>query len=373
MSQIAVPCTLMRGGTSKGPYFRLSEVPEDRTQLERFLLAVMGSPDERQIDGLGGADWLTSKTAMVGPSKRPDADVDFLFGQVIIDEARVDFKPLCGNLTSAVGPFAIESGIIKASDPETRVRIFNVNTNAIIDAVIQTPGGKITYEGGTAIDGVPGTAAPIELFFSNLVGTRTGKLLPTGNAIDVIEGVEVSCVDAAIPMIITRAEQMGLTGYESPADIDANRPFFDKLEHVRVAASHAMGMGDPTGSVVPKFCIVSEAKGRDGKKAIINARYMVPATCHRTFPLVGGQCLAAACIQKGTVVDGLIDVSDEQRQTIHIEHPVGVLGTVIEFEGKRDAPDVKRIGFVRTARRLMEGRVFVPADAWPDMAEELAV
>ncbi len=371
MSQIAIPCTLMRGGTSKGPYFRLSEVPDDYEKLERFLLAVMGSPDERQIDGLGGADWLTSKTAMVGPSSRADADVDFLFGQVIIDEARVDFKPNCGNLTSAVGPFAIEAGIVAADDPVTRVRIFNVNTNAIIHAVIQTPGGKITYEGDTAIDGVPGTAAPIELFFTNLVGTRTGKLLPTGNAIDTIEGVEVSCVDAAIPMIIARAEQMGLSGYEMPDVIDANRAFFDKLEQVRVAASHAMGLGDPTGSVVPKFCIVSKA--REDGVGRINARYMVPATCHRTFPLVGSQCLAAACIRTGTVLDGLMVVGDETRQTIHIEHPVGTLDTLIEFTGTREDPDIKGIGFVRTARRLMEGQVFIPAAAWPEMKDKLAV
>ena len=192
----------MRGGTSKGPYFRLADVPKDRAVLERLLLCVMGSPDTRQIDGLGGADWLTSKTAMVGPSKRPGVDVDYLFGQVIIDKAIVDFRPNCGNLTSAVGPFAIESGMIKAGDPETTVRIFNINTGALIEAVIQTPGGKIKYEGETAIDGVPGTAAPIPLYFYDLVGTRTGKLLPTGKPIELIEGVEVSCVDAAIPMII---------------------------------------------------------------------------------------------------------------------------------------------------------------------------
>ncbi len=369
MSQIAVPCTLMRGGTSKGPYFRLSEVPDDHDALERFLLAVMGSPDDRQIDGLGGADWLTSKTAMVGPSSRSDADVDFLFGQVIIDEARVDFKPNCGNLTSAVGPFAIETGMVATQDPETKIRIFNVNTNAIIEAVIQTPGGKITYEGDVAIDGVPGTAAPIQLFFTNLVGTRTGALLPTGNAIDTIEGVEVSCVDAAIPMIITRAEQMGLSGYESPDQIDANKAFFEKLEQVRVAASHKMGLGDPTGSVVPKFCIVSKARSGGS----INARYMVPHKCHRTFPLVGSQCLAAAAIQRGTVLEGLARVTGDRRQTIDIEHPVGTLATVIEFDGNRDNPNIRGIGFIRTARRLMEGQVFVNADAWPEMAEDLAV
>lgn len=362
MSQIAIPCTLMRGGTSKGPYFRLSDVPSDRGQLEKLLLAVMGSPDPRQIDGLGGADWLTSKAAMVGPSARPDADVDFLFGQVLIDEARVDFKPNCGNLTSAVGPFAIESGLVAARDPETMVRIFNINTNAIIEAIIRTPGGRITYEGDVAIDGVPGTGAPIQLLFTNLVGTRTGKLLPTGNPVDVIEGVPVSCVDAAIPMVIARAESMGLTGYEMPDEIDANREFFAALERIRVAASHAMGMGDPTGSVVPKFCIVSAP--RHG--GTINARYMVPASCHRTFPLVGSQCLAAACVTDGTIVQGIAELGAGQRLTIDIEHPVGTLPTVISYTGSRAAPDIQGIGFVRTARRLMTGEVFVPKCAWPE-------
>ena len=355
----------MRGGTSKGPYFKLEDVPEDRAVLERLLLHVMGSPDARQIDGLGGADWLTSKTAMVGPSKREGVDVDYLFGQVIIDKAIVDFRPNCGNLTSAVGPFAIESGMIEAGDPETTVRIFNVNTGALIEAVIQTPGGKINYEGQTAIDGVPGTAAPIPIFFYDLVGTRTGKLLPTGNPIDLVEGIEVSCVDAAIPMIIARAEDMGKTAYESPAEINADQAFFERLEKIRIAASHKMGLGDPTGSVVPKFCIISKPL-RGGS---VNARYMVPHQCHATFPLVGGQCLAAASIQKGTIAAEIARVADETTQTIAIEHPVGTLETVIDYAGTRDAPEIKRIGFVRTARKLMVGEVFVPESTWPQRAQ----
>ncbi len=365
MSQISIPCMLMRGGTSKGPYFHLADLPRDRKALEKVLLAVMGSPDERQTDGLGGAAWLTSKTMMVGPSSRPGVDLEYLFGQVLIDEARVDFEPNCGNLTAAIGPFAIESGLVATDEPVTKLRLLNLNTNAIIEVVVQTPGGQITYEGSTAIDGVPGVSAPIELFFTELVGTQTGRLLPTGNAIDVFENVEVSCVDAAIPMVIARAEQLGLTGYELPEEIDANRAFFEKLEQVRIAASHAMGLGDPTGSVVPKFCIV--AVPRNG--GTICARYMVPHTCHRTFPLVGSQCLAAACIQSGTVVDGLAGVSDDPRQTVNIEHPVGTLATVIEFSGARAHPDIKGIGFVRTARALMEGRVFIPRSVWPSNAE----
>ncbi len=359
MTQISIPCTLMRGGTSKGPYFRLSDVPADRTLLEQFLLRVMGSPDARQIDGLGGADWLTSKTAMVGPSQRPGIDVDYLLGQVIIDKAIVDFRPNCGNLTAAVGPFAIETGMVAARDPETTVRIHNVNTGATIEAVIQTPGGKVTYEGDTAIDGVPGTAAPILLYFYDLVGTRTGKLLPTGNAIDVIDGIEVSCVDAAIPMVIARAADMGKTGYETPDELNADRDFFVRVERIRVEASHKMGMGDPTGSVVPKFCIISKARGAGS----VNARYMVPHEAHATFPLTGGQCLAAASVQRGTVAEGIVRVTSALSQIIDIEHPVGTLGTAIDYTGTSDAPSINRIGFVRTARKLMTGDVFVPAAA----------
>ena len=356
MSQISVPCVLLRGGTSKGPYFKMSDVPSDRADLERFLLAVMGSPDSRQIDGLGGAEWLTSKAAIVGPSERPGADVDFLFGQVLIDEAYVDFAPNCGNLTAGVGPFAIETGMVEAADPQTHVRIYNINTGATIEAVVQTPGGMVRYDGDAAIDGVPGTAAPIQLFFQDLVGSKTGSLMPTGVPREVIEGVEVSCFDVAVPMVIARAADMGLTGYETPDEIDANRSFFEKMEQIRVVASHKMGLGDPTGSVVPKFCIVSEAKNGGA----IHARHMVPQTCHRTFPLTGGQCLAAACITTGSVLEGLAQVTSDNRQTINIEHPVGQLETLIEFEGNRDQPDIQRLGFMRTARRLMEGRVFLP-------------
>jgi 4-oxalomesaconate tautomerase len=245
------------------------------------------------------------------------------------------------------------------------VRIFNVNTGSVIEAVIQTPGGKINYEGETVIDGVPGTAAPISLFFYDLVGTRTGKLLPTGNPIDFIEGIEVSCVDAAIPMIIARAEDMGKTAYESPAEINADQAFFERLERIRIAASHRMGLGDPTGSVVPKFCIISKAR-HDGS---VNARYMVPHQCHATFPLVGGQCLAAAAMQIGTIAAEITRVTEETTQTIAIEHPVGTLETVIDYVGSRDAPEIKRIGFVRTARKLMVGEVYVPGSAWPDRSK----
>jgi 2-methylaconitate cis-trans-isomerase PrpF len=312
------------------------------------------------VDGIGGAQWLTSKVAMVGPSSRDDADVDYLFGQVLVDRDFVDFAPNCGNMTSGVGPFAIEAGMIQAGDVETTIRIHNVNTGAIIDATVQTPGGGVEYEGDTAIDGAPGTAAPIMLYFSRMVGSITDKLLPTGQAIDTIGGIQVSCVDVAIPMIIVRAADMGKTGYESKAELDADKDFLTRLEAMRIEASEAMGMGDPTGRVVPKFCIISEPRSGGN----INARYFVPQECHATFPLVGGMCLAAASVISGTLVDGIGIVSDVPRQTIAIEHAVGRLETIIECDGIGAAPDIKRVGFVRTARRIMQGEVLIPASIW---------
>ena len=355
--QTAIPCVIMRGGTSRGPYIRLSDLPEDRETLSKVLLAVMGSPHERQVDGIGGAQWLTSKVAMVGPSASDDADVDYLFGQVLVDQDFVDFAPNCGNMTSGVGPFAIETGIVPAADPETQVRIHNVNTGAIIDATVQTPGGDVEYEGSTAIDGAPGTAAPIMLYFSRMVGSKTGKLLPTGNVRDRIGGIGVSCVDVAIPMVIVLAADMGKTGYESKAELDADKKFLGRLEEIRVEASDAMGMGDPTGSVVPKFCIISEPRSGGN----INARYFVPYECHATFPLVGGMCLAAASVVTGTVVDG---IGQSEGQSIVIEHPVGKLETIIECDGIGPAPDIERVGFVRTARRIMQGEVLIPSSVW---------
>ncbi|MHA1537606.1 MAG: 4-oxalomesaconate tautomerase [Alphaproteobacteria bacterium] len=360
MTQTAIPCVIMRGGTSRGPYFKLTDLPEDRETLTRVLLAVLGSPHERQIDGIGGGQWLTSKVAMVGPSKRDDADLDYLFGQVLVDRGHVDFAPNCGNMTSGVAPFAIEAGMIEAGGPETIVCIHNVNTGALIEARVQTPGGAVTYEGDVAIDGAPGTAAPIMLTFSRMVGSITGKLLPTGRVSDVIDGIKVSCVDVAIPMITIRAGDIGKSGYESKEELDADKDFLARLESIRVTASRRMGMGDPAGKVVPKLCLIS--KPRSGGN--INARYFVPHECHATFPLVGGMCLAAASVIEGSVVDGVGRVDDAPKQSIVIEHPVGRLETSIEFEGSRETPEITRVGFMRTARRIMQGEILIPSPVW---------
>ena len=360
MQQTAIPCVFMRGGTSKGPYFLADDLPSDPAMRDRVLLAVMGSPDVRQIDGLGGADSLTSKVAIVSKSSRPDADVDYLFAQVKIDRPFVDTAPNCGNMISGVGPFAIEKGLVPAQDGETIVRIYNVNTAAVVHAAVRTPGRQVQYEGDVAIDGVPGTGAPISLNFLDAVGSKTGKLLPTGRVRDEIEEIEVSCVDLAMPMVIARAADFGVTGYESKAELDANKPLLKRMEEVRLKAGELMGMGDVTGQVEPQFCLV--APPRHGHA--ITSRYFVPETCHAAHAVTGGLCLAAACVLPGSVTEGIAVLPPGPRRIIVIEHPSGTLGTEFELEGSAENPVIKRAAFVRTARKIMEGLVYVPGAVW---------
>ena len=358
--QTRIPCVLMRGGTSKGPFFLASDLPEDRDLRDRVLLRVMGSPDMRQIDGLGGAEPLTSKVVIVSPSVREGADVDYLFAQVVVDRAFVDTGPTCGNMLSGIGPFAIEQGLVPASDPETVVRIYLVNTGALIEAVIQTPGGEVTYEGDAAIDGVPGTAAPVLLAFTDAVGGKTGALLPTGSARDEIDGLEVSCVDVAMPCVIARAEDFGKTGSETKAELDADEEFFRRLEEIRIKAAVKMGMGDATGRVIPKFVIV--APPREGGN--IAARYFVPTSTHAGFAVTGAVCLASALVIKGSVADGLAVVPEGSRRNLAIEHPSGKIDVALEVKGSPANPEIVRAALVRTCRRLFEGHVLIPSSEW---------
>ena len=360
MEQTAIPCVFMRGGTSKGPYFLADDLPVEADLRDRVLLAVMGSPDKRQIDGLGGADSLTSKVAIVSKSSRPDADVDYLFAQVKIDRAFVDTAPNCGNMISGVGPFAIERGLVPAEDGETVVRIYNVNTAAVVHAAIRTPGRRVQYDGDVAIDGVPGTGAPISLNFLDAVGSKTGKLLPTGRVRDEIEGITVSCVDLAMPMVIAKASDFGVTGYETKAELDANKPLLKRMEEIRLVAGQLMGMGDVTGQVVPKFCLV--APPRHGNA--VTSRYFVPEDCHSAHAVTGGLCLAAACVLPGSVTEGIAVLAPGPRRMIVIEHPSGTLATEFELEGTADNPVIRRAAFVRTARKIMEGSVYVPGSVW---------
>jgi 4-oxalomesaconate tautomerase len=358
--QRKIPCVMMRGGTSRGPYFLRSDLPADAARRDAVLLSVMGSPHALQIDGIGGANSLTSKVAIVSPSSQPGADVDYLFAQVLVDEAAVDTRPNCGNMLAGVGPYAIEQGLVPASSPETLVRIYNVNTRKLIEAIVQTPGGKVTYEGDARIDGVPGAAAPVKLAFLDAKGAVTGKLLPTGNASDRAEGIEVSCVDMAMPMVLARAAAFGRTGYEAPAELDADKDLLAKIERVRRAAALKMGMGDVAGKVVPKFALLA-APRKDGS---ISSRYFVPYNCHRAHAVTGAICVATACVIPGTVAHAIASPGQGRSRTLGIEHPAGMLTVDLEIGETGGMPDVSRAAIIRTTRRIFEGSVLVPESAY---------
>ncbi len=358
--QIAIPCTYMRGGTSKAPYFLPSDLPEDREALQAVLLAVMGSPDTRQIDGLGGADTLTSKVAIVGPSDRDGVDVDFLFAQVSIDQAFVDFGPSCGNILSGVGPFAIEQGLVEISGDETEVRIYNVNTGALIDEVIQTPSGLVKYAGNAAIDGVPGTAAPVVCRYREIAGSKTAGLLPTCKPLESIQGVDVTLIDVAMPMMLLRARDVGLDGAESRDAINANTELFKTIEAMRLEAGQRMGLGDVTGSVIPKVGLLSEP--RNG--GTITSRYLVPDRCHAAHAVTGGMAVASCCQITGTVAEGLAATDYADQGTLVIEHPSGKLEVEISKNGAGSGLNVNFCGVIRTARKLFRGEVFVPSSCW---------
>jgi 4-oxalomesaconate tautomerase len=355
--QISIPCILMRGGTSKGPYFRMQDMPTDTMQRDRFLLAAMGSPDARQIDGIGGADTLTSKVAMVGPSGREGVDVDYLFAQVSVDKPVVDTAPSCGNILAGVGPFAIETGMVKPTGPETSVVIYNVNTDSRIEAIVQTPDGAVSYDGDTAIDGVPGTAAPIRLNFMDIVGSKTGALLPTGQLQEEIDGIAVTLIDVSVPMMILRAGDLGKTGYETPAELDADSAFFARLEALRMEAGRRMGLGDVSGKVIPKVAML--APPRTG--GVVAARYFVPHKAHAAFAVTGGLCVATCAIMAGSVSDDLAIRPEGDDRMITIEHPAGIFEVALATTGSGRDLQVRSGGVIRTARKLMAGEVFAPA------------
>lgn len=358
--QTAIPCVLMRGGTSKGPYFKSSDLPEDPRLRDRVLLAAMGSPHARQIDGVGGADTLTSKVAIVGPSRVEGCDVDYLFAQVAVDQPVVDTSPSCGNMLSGVGPFAIEAGIVPADDGETTLTVFNVNTRSRIEVVVQTPGGMVEYEGSAAIDGVPGTAAPIRLRFLDVAGSKTGKMLPTGRPKEEILGVEATLMDVAMPMVILRASDFGKSGYESKAALDADSEMFKKLAAIRLEAGRRMGLGDVTHKIIPKIDLIAPPH----QNGTIASRYFVPHRCHPAHPVTGGLCIATCAVMEGTVAEGLSRATKAAVQQIVIEHPSGILAVELAVDGF--GPDLTFVsgGVLRTTRRLFEGHVLVPASVW---------
>lgn len=358
--QTAIPFHFMRGGTSRGPYFRREDLPADQNKLADVLVAAIGAGHPLNIDGIGGGAAVATKVAMLSPSKHERADVDYFFAQVAVNERLVDFKPTCGNILSGVGPASIEMGLVAAGDPETVIRIHAVNTGALIEAVVQTPGGKLRYDGDVAIAGVPGTAAPIALKFMDVVGSSTGSLLPTGQAREKIGGIEVTCMDVAMPVVIARAADLGLSGYETAAELDDNKAFFRRIEAIRIEAGKRMGMGDVTKAVTPKFAVL--APPRQG--GAIAARYFMPWACHPAMAVTGAQCLASSVLAPGTVADGLGIKPDGNPATLAIEHPSGTIEVIVDRDPDASSFSLRSAGLIRTARLLARGDVMISGQVW---------
>lgn len=341
----------MRGGTSKGGFFLKDDLPTDPAERDAFLLRVMGSPDPRQIDGMGGADPLTSKVAVVSPSAREGMDVDYLFLQVFVDQALVSDQQNCGNMLAGVGPFAIERGLVAAGDGETRVAIFMENTGQSAVATVSTPGGVVTYEGDARIDGVPGTHAPVPLEFRDTAGSSCGSLLPTGNVVDEIEGVRCTLIDNGMPCIVYKAEDVGLTGYETRDQLDANDALKEWIEKIRLVAGPMMNLGDVTEKSVPKHIIV--APPREG--GAVTVRSFIPHRAHASVGVLAAVTAATACVLEGSPAAEVADVPEGERLTMSVEHPTGELSCVME---RNASGDVVSAGLLRTARKLMDGKVF---------------
>lgn len=341
----------MRGGTSKGGYFLKSDLPADTAARDAFLLGVMGSPDPRQIDGMGGADPLTSKVAVVSKSERDGIDVDYLFLQVFVDQAIVTEAQNCGNILAGIGPFAIERGLVAATGEETRVAIFMENTGQVAVAAVQTPSGTVTYAGDAKIDGVPGSHAPIPLEFRDTAGSSCGALLPSGNAVDIVNGVSVTLIDNGMPCVVMKAADVGITGYEDRDSLDANTELKAKIEAIRLAVGERMNLGDVTEKSVPKMMLV--APPRNG--GAVTVRSFIPHRAHATIGVLGAVSVATACLIPGSPAAEVADIPEGSRKTLSVEHPTGEMSCVLELD---DTGAVRTAALLRTARKLMDGVVF---------------
>tara|TARA_R110000824_G_scaffold288508_6_gene476918 strand:- start:21662 stop:22753 length:1092 start_codon:yes stop_codon:yes gene_type:complete len=357
--QRAINCTVMRGGTSKGLYFLATDLPEDQSTRDRILLAVMGSPDIRQIDGMGGAHPLTSKVAIVSRSEHAQADVDYLFLQVSVDQAQVSDSQNCGNLLAGVGPFALEQGLLEITGATTDVRIHMLNTDSFVVAKIQTPEREVEYQGDARIDGVPGTAAPVLLDFLDVAGSSCGALLPSGSNVDVIDGIEVSCIDNGMPVVILDARDFGLSGYEDPEVLEQDTDLKQKIESIRLQAGELMNLADVTHKTVPKMTLVAPA--RDG--GIISTRTFIPHRVHEAIGVLGAVSVATACVVSGSVAHKVSEQNYKPgTHKLTVEHPTGAFVVEIEFDQEQEQIRVLRSALLRTARKLMQGQVFVATD-----------
>lgn len=358
MSQTGIPCMQIRGGTSKGLFFLAEDLPGSPQQRDAVLLAAMGSPDKRQIDGLGGATSLTSKVAIIDRSTRDDVDLDYLFAQVIVDQPRVDYGQNCGNILAGVGPFAIERGLVEPRQDITPVRIHMLNTGQTATIHVPTPGGRVEYAGDAAISGVPGTAAALMIEFQDTLGSSCGALLPSGRARDTIGGIEVTCIDNGMPVVLLRAEDLGITGNESCAELDDNQALKAHLERIRLEAGCLMNLGDVRQRTVPKMSLISPPSGNGA----LSTRTFIPHRCHEAIGVLGAVSVATACLLPGSVAEGVAHPpNDKERKRLSIEHPSGEF--TVELTLDNDG-DVRSAALLRTSRLLFDGTLFVPRSIW---------
>ena len=345
-----IPCVWMRGGTSKGGIFLATDLPSDPSERDHQLLEIMGSPDYRQIDGMGGADPLTSKVGIVKKSSHPNCDVDYLFLQVFVDKAIVTDSQNCGNILAAIGPFAIEQGLVTAQGGVTQVSVFMENTNQMAVLQVQTPNGKVTYKGNSAIDGVPGTSAPVTCEFKETAGSTCGALYPSGHLKDSIDGVDVTLIDNGMPVVVLNASDFGVSGSESRDELEGNNELKSRLESIRLQVGPLMNLGNVTEKSVPKMSLVSESQ--DG--GCISTRTFIPHRCHASIGVLGAVSVATAAITPGTVAYPLAQVPDGDQKTLPIEHPTGEMTVVAQMDGD----ELGSAALLRTARKLFEGTVY---------------
>jgi 4-oxalomesaconate tautomerase len=349
--QLAIPFMQFRGGSSKGLYFLASDLPTDVAKRDQVILSAVGR-DARQIDGLGGAHPLTSKVAVVSPSTRSDADVDFLFVQVVVGENRVDTTPNCGNILAGVGPFAIEAGLIPVQGDTTTVRVYMLNSENLCELTLQTPNGKVSYEGNAKIDGAPGTSAPVICNYLDVAGSICGALLPTGNTQDIIDGVPVTCIDNGMPVVLINANDLGKTGYESCAELTDDKDFRAKLEAIRLKAGPLMNLGDVTKKVVPKMTLIAPPQ----HGGHVSTRTFIPHTCHDAIGVLGAVSVATACILPNSVAQGVASIPEGNPKNISVEHPSGEFSVELLQDANGN---VIKAGLLRTARLLSRGDVYV--------------
>lgn len=353
--QTSIKTLFMRGGTSRGPFFLESDLPAGQAQRDKVLLAVMGSPDPRQIDGLGGGHPLTSKVGIVRKSAVPGVDLDFLFAQLQPNKDTVDTTPNCGNMLAAVVPFALETGLVRAQGEQTTLRVLTLNTDMQCDITVATPGGQVAYEGEARIDGVPGNSAPITINFLDTAGSVCAGLLPTGQVRDVIDGIEVTCIDNGMPLVLFKAQAVGRTGYETVEALNADTELKERVERLRIACGHAMGLGDVTSKNYPKMTLI--AAPRDGGN--ISTRSFIPHVCHDAIGVLAAVTVATACVLRGSVTDGLAIVPAGEAKVISVEHPTGEFSVELALD-PADPQKVVRAALLRTARLIMRGEVMVP-------------